>query len=83
MNLDDQVPVSVGHVLEANIPQDARIVEQDIYPAEFLDGSLDDVFAILDTVIIRNCFAASSSNLLDDYISGLDKKVSRSRLSEF
>lgn len=83
MDLDNQVPVSVGHVLEANIPQYARIIEQDVYPAELLDGSLDDIFAIIDAVIIGNGFTASSSNLLDDYISGLDKKVSRSYLSEF
>ena len=27
MDVDDQVPVGVSHVLEADVPQDARIVE--------------------------------------------------------
>lgn len=73
MNFDDQVPIRVGHVFEADIPQNACIIQQDIYPPEFLNCSLDNLFPILDAVVIRHSFAASSSYLVHNYIGGLYK----------
>ena len=58
MNLDDQVPIGVAHVLEADIPQNAGIVKQDVDSPKFLDGSLNNIFPMLDAVIVCDSFAA-------------------------
>lgn len=74
MNLHDQVPVLVLHVLEGDISQDTGIVNQDINAAKSLDGSLDDLLAVLDAVVIGNGIAALGLDFLDDDISGLGKQ---------
>ena len=48
VDLHDQVPVVVLHVLEADIPEDAGVVDQDIDSAKRLDGSIDNLFTIFD-----------------------------------
>lgn len=74
MNLHDQVPVLVLHVLEGDISQNTGIVDQDINAAKSLDGSLDDLLAVLDAVVIGNGIAALGLDFLDDDISGLGKQ---------
>jgi hypothetical protein len=44
----DKIPIRLLHVLEADIAEDAGIVDEDIDPTEGVDGRLDDVLAILD-----------------------------------
>ena len=73
MNLDDQIPVLVGHVLEADIAQYASIVQEHIYPAKGLDGSVDNSVAIFNAIIIRDSFPSSSSDLIDNHIRCLRK----------
>ena len=68
MDLDHQIPVLIRHILEAYIAQDAGIVQEHIYSAEVLDGSVDDTVAVLDAVIVRNSFASSSSDIVDDHV---------------
>jgi len=48
MNIHDQIPILVLHVLEADIAEDAGIVDEDIYSAKVLDCRLDDLVSILD-----------------------------------
>lgn len=72
MHLHDQIPVLVLHVLETDIPQDTGIVDEHVYPAESLDGRLDDLVAILDRVVVGDCFAAGGGDLVDDGVGGLD-----------
>lgn len=48
MDLHDQVPVLVLDVLEADITEDASIVDEHVDPAECLNSSVDDLVAILD-----------------------------------
>jgi hypothetical protein len=67
----DEVPVLVRHVLEADIAQDTGIVEEDVDSTEGLDGSLDDSVAVLDAVVVGNGLAASGFDLVDDDICGL------------
>lgn len=71
MHSHDQIPVLVRHVLEADIPKDAGIVDEDIYPAEVLDGSIDDSLAILHAVVVGYCFSAGLLDLVDDLVCGL------------
>ena len=71
VNLHDQIPVLVFHVLEADITEDTGIVDENIYPAERLDGSLNDGLAILHAVVIGDGLAAGLLNLLDDEIGVL------------
>ncbi len=76
MDLDNQVPVIVCHVLEADIPQDACVIEQYVYFPKLLDGRIDNAVTILDTVIIRNGFAACCSYFIYYHICGLQKAIS-------
>lgn len=73
MNLDDQIPVLIRHILEADIAQYASIVQEHIYPAKGLDGGVDNLVAILNAIIIRDSFASSSSDLVDNHIRCLRK----------
>lgn len=74
MNLDNQIPVFILHVLEADVPQDARIVDQDVDSSEILDGCLNDVLAIDHIIVICNGFSTGGSNFLDNDIGGLEER---------
>jgi hypothetical protein len=71
VNLVDQVPVCLLHVLEANISQDTSVVDEDVDTTKSINCSLDDVFSILDRVVVGNRFAACGADLLDDLVCGL------------
>jgi hypothetical protein len=71
VNLVDEIPVLVRHVLEADVAQDAGVVEKNIDAAKVLDGCLDDLFAELDTVVVGDGLAARGADLVDDDIGGL------------
>lgn len=77
MDLHDQVPVLILHVLETNIPEDTSIVDEHINPAISLDGRLDNLVTILDRVVIRNGLSASCLDLFDYNICGLCARVRR------
>lgn len=48
VNLHHQIPVLILHVLEADVSENAGVVDEHIDPAERLDGGLDNPVAILD-----------------------------------
>ncbi len=75
MDLDSQIPILIFHVLEADIPQNAGIVDEHIDPSKRLDGSLDDVLPVLDAVVVCDRFAACGFDLINDYIGGLQPSV--------
>jgi hypothetical protein len=68
MNLVDQVPVGLLHVLEADIAQDTGIVDQHVDATKVVDGRLDNEITIL---------AACGANLLNDCIRRLFTTVSQ------
>jgi len=72
--LHHQVPVLIFHVLEADIAQNAGIVDEDINSAKGLDRSLDNLVAVLDRVVVRDGLAASRCDLLDNLVCGLWKE---------
>jgi hypothetical protein len=71
VNLHDQVPIVVLHVLEADISEDSGIVDQDVDSAKGLDGSVDDLFTIFDRVVVGNGLASSCLDLVDYDVCGL------------
>lgn len=75
MNCDDEVPVLILHVLEADISQNAGIVDQNINAAEVLNGSFNDLLAIRDAVVVGYGLAACSPDLIDDNIGSLRIEV--------
>lgn len=75
MDLVDKIPVLVCDVLEADIAEDASVVEEDIDAAKSLDSGVDDAVAELDAVVVGNGLAASGSDLVDYDISSLQSGV--------
>ena len=72
MDLVDEVPILLLHVLEADVTQDACIVDEHIDAAKAVNGRLDDVLSVLDRVVVGNGLAARGANLVDDFVCGLD-----------
>ena len=71
MDLVDEIPVLVLHILKRNITQDTGVIDQNINSAKVLDGRVNDGLAILDTIVIGDGLAAGPSNLFDDDIGSL------------
>lgn len=67
----DQIPIRILHVLEADVSQDTSVVDEDVDAAEGLNGSLDDLLAILDAVVVGNSLSAGLFDLVDDNVGGL------------
>lgn len=55
VNLIDEVPISLLHVLEADVAQDTSVVDEDIDTPKGINGSLNDPVSILNRVIVGNC----------------------------
>lgn len=73
VNAVDEIPVGILHVLEADIPQDTGVVEQNIDTAEVLDSRLNDGLAVLDAVVVGNRLAAGGADLLNNKVCGLER----------
>jgi len=71
MNVHNEIPVLILHVLEADVPQDASIVDQNINSSEVLDSSLNDLLAIRYAVVVGYGFTACSLDFVDDNIGSL------------
>jgi hypothetical protein len=67
----DEIPVRLLHVLEADIAQNARIVDEDVDAPKRIDGRLDDGFSLLDRVVVGDRLAACGADLVDDLVCGL------------
>jgi hypothetical protein len=73
VHLHHQIPVLILHVLKADIPQNAGIVDEHVDSAKSLDGSLDNPVAVLNGVVVCNGLAAGRCDLLDDLVGGLGR----------
>lgn len=71
MNIHNEVPVLILHVLEADIPKDASVVDQNIDTPEALDSGLDDLLAMCNAVIVGYSFAPCSSDFIHNNIGSL------------
>ena len=52
MDANDQVPVLVLDVLEADVSEDTGVVDEDVDAAKGLDGGVDDALAVLYRVVV-------------------------------
>lgn len=81
MDFDNQIPILILHILEADVPQNPRIVDEHIDPSESLNGRLNNLLAILHAVVVRDRFAARGFDFVDDYIGRLDTDISTTSTS--
>lgn len=68
MNLQDEIPVFILHLLEGDIPQDTCVVQEDINLAEVIDGSLDDLIAFNDRVVVCDGNTTLGLDLFDNLV---------------
>lgn len=52
MHVHNEVPVLILEVLEADIPKNASIVDQNVDTSEVLDSCLNDLLAIRHAVVV-------------------------------
>jgi hypothetical protein len=71
VDLVDEVPVLLLHVLEADVAENASIVDEHIDAPKAVDGRLDDGLSILNRIVVGNGLAACSADRLDDFVCGL------------
>jgi len=76
VNIVDEVPVRLLHVLEADISQDAGIVDENINATKGINGRFDDSFSILDRIVVADGLAACGADLFDDLVCCLVVVVS-------
>lgn len=74
MDLVDEVPVLILHVLEANVPEDTGVVDEDVDASIGLDGRVDNLFTLVYGVVVGHGLSAGSLDLIDDDIGGLEKR---------
>lgn len=72
MNAKNEVPIGIFHVLEADIPQDAGIVYEDVYPPKCIDSCVDDLVSIDDIIVIGYSVSAELLHLFHDLVGGLN-----------
>lgn len=51
----NQIPITISHVLEADIAKYACIIDEDVNSPICLDGSLNDLLALDDIVVVCDC----------------------------
>ena len=69
VDIDDAVPVLLGHAVEDAVAQDAGIVDDDVDPAELIDRLLDDPVGAVpfgDAVAVHHGLAAGAADFVDD-----------------
>lgn len=71
MNLENEVPILVLDILEADVSQDTGVVDQNIDTTKALDRGVDNLVAVFYGVIVCNGLAAGILYFIDDYIGGL------------
>ena len=71
VDLDDRVPLLLGHVHEHAVAQDAGVVDEHVEAAERLDGGVDEALGALpvgDVVAVGDGLAAHRLDLVDDVL---------------
>jgi hypothetical protein len=57
MDIADSIPILILHIPQRNIPQNARIIDQNIHSPKVVDSRLNNLVAIEHGIIIRECNA--------------------------
>lgn len=74
VDLDDEIPVLILEVLEADVAEDTGVVEEDIDATKSLDGRLDDAVTVLDAVVVGNSLAARGDDFVDTTSAALKEE---------
>ncbi len=65
VDVDDAVPLLLGHVDENAVPQDAGVVDEDVEIAEGFDGGVDEPLAALPVAHVIGIGQSLAAHLLD------------------
>jgi len=71
MNIQNSLPVFRLHFEQALVPQNARIVDQDVNLSEGINGRLDDVRPAVrrrNVVVIGNSLSSQGLDLINNFI---------------
>lgn len=68
VDLEDQVPLLIGHTGKGNILQDTGVVDDNINATEGLHGGLDNLLTIENRVVVGDGLSTGGTDLLDDNI---------------
>ena len=68
MHLDYEIPIIIGHVFEADISQNARVVQKYVYPAKFSDCRVDYLVPMLNAVIVGYGRAPGSTDFINNHV---------------
>lgn len=71
MDIVDQIPILIFHVLKANISKDAGIVDKNIDTAEVLNGSLNDLVSEFYAIVVGYGVSTLRLDFIDDDIRSL------------
>lgn len=71
MNSHDQVPVVIRHILEADIPQDPCIVDENVDAAIGMDCCFDDLLTLDNIVVVGDCLSTGRIDLGHDFVGKL------------
>ena len=71
VDLDDKIPVFLSHLLETDISQDARIINNNIHFSESVHGGLHYFVSELHTVIIGHRHSSFGLDLLHYFVRSL------------
>jgi hypothetical protein len=75
VDLHDKIPVDILHILEADVPEDTSVIDEDINATEIGDGGANDGLAILDAVVVRHGRSAGPPDLFNDDIGSLRSQI--------
>ena len=74
MDLEDEIPVILGHLMERHVAQDAGVVDEDVDASVGVHRRLDDLVAELHRVVVGRCIATSLFDL-GDYFVGCPRRA--------
>jgi hypothetical protein len=80
VNVLNEIPILILHVLEADIAENTSIVDEDIDATKGLDSGFDDFVTILNAVIVGNSFSAGLLDFVDNDIGSLCDRLDVSRM---
>ncbi len=71
MDVSNEVPVCICHVLEADIAEDTGVVDKDIDPTKDINGRLYDLLAVEDIVIVGDSLSPGRFDLIHHEVGSL------------
>lgn len=71
VDLHDEIPILVRQIFEADIAENSGIVDDDVDTAKVLNSRLDNLVAILDTVVVGCGLATGLFDFVDNDIGSL------------